>query len=143
MEALTPAERRGAVIVVALLAIGAGHDLWRASRPLPTAVPDVVPPVRASAQAIGPAGPAALSTSMPESSTPAGRVDLNRATARELDALPGIGPVLAARIIDHRERAGRFRRIEDLLAVRGIGPRLFERLRTRVTVALSPADTTR
>lgn len=143
MEALTPAERRGAMIVVVLLAIGAGHDLWRATRPLPSAVPDVVPPARVSGQAIGPAGAAGISTSMPEPGTSAGRVDLNRATARELDALPGIGPVLAARIIDHREHAGRFRRIEDLLAVRGIGPRLFERLRPRVIVAATPADTTR
>jgi competence protein ComEA len=61
-------------------------------------------------------------------------VDLNRAGPAELDALPGLGPVLAERIVEHRRRHGRFERVEDLLAVRGVGPRLLERLRPRVRV---------
>ena len=60
------------------------------------------------------------------------RLDLNRASARELDSLPGVGPVLAARILDHRERYGAFREIDDLRAVRGIGPKLFSRIKDRV-----------
>jgi competence protein ComEA len=59
-------------------------------------------------------------------------VDLNAASPEELDRLPGIGPVLAGRIVEYRRRHGRFTRIEELLAVRGIGPRLLERLRGRV-----------
>jgi competence protein ComEA len=51
-----------------------------------------------------------------------GRVDLNTATAAELDALPGIGPVLAQRIVDHRGRNGPFRTVEELDDVPGIGP---------------------
>ncbi|MDQ7843289.1 MAG: ComEA family DNA-binding protein [Armatimonadota bacterium] len=61
-------------------------------------------------------------------------VDLNRASAAELEGLPGIGPVLARRIIAHRDRNGRFHRLEDLLEVQGIGPKLLARLRQRVVL---------
>jgi competence protein ComEA len=61
-------------------------------------------------------------------------VDLNQAGLAELDALPGIGPVLAGRILQHRNAHGPFREPEDLLAVPGIGPRLLERLRPRIRV---------
>lgn len=57
-----------------------------------------------------------------------GQVDVNRATAAELERLPGIGPALAARIVALRSESGRFARPEDLTAVRGIGPRSIERL---------------
>lgn len=56
-------------------------------------------------------------------------VDVNRATARELEALPGIGPALAGRIVASREEEGPFRTVEDLQRVRGIGPATVERLR--------------
>lgn len=61
-------------------------------------------------------------------------LDLNRATAAELEELPGIGPALAARIVAHRSRRGPFRSVEDLLEVRGVGPRTLEALRPYVTV---------
>ncbi|MGY2075504.1 helix-hairpin-helix domain-containing protein [Blastococcus sp. SYSU DS0828] len=51
-----------------------------------------------------------------------GRVDLNTAGVAELDALPGIGPVLAQRIVEHRTRSGGFRSVEELDDVPGIGP---------------------
>ncbi|MDP5183699.1 ComEA family DNA-binding protein [Blastococcus sp. BMG 814] len=51
-----------------------------------------------------------------------GRVDLNTAGVAELDALPGIGPVLAQRIVDHRTRTGAFGSVEELDEVPGIGP---------------------
>jgi competence protein ComEA len=56
------------------------------------------------------------------------KVDPNAATARELEALPGIGPSLARRVLDARERGVRFRAPRDLSRVRGIGPRTVERL---------------
>jgi competence ComEA-like helix-hairpin-helix protein len=59
-------------------------------------------------------------------------VDVNRAGAAELATLPGIGPMLARRLLAHRRRHGPFRRPEDLRAVRGIGPRLLARLRPRL-----------
>ncbi len=68
------------------------------------------------------------------SAAAAAPVELNAATAADLEALPGIGPVLAARIVAHREQHGRFERLEDLLEVEGIGPRLLARLRPLVQV---------
>lgn len=62
------------------------------------------------------------------------RVSLNRATREELEKLPGIGPALAARIVEWRERYGPFRRAEHLMMVRGISERLFRQLRPRVTL---------
>ncbi len=63
---------------------------------------------------------------------PAGPVDLNRATAAELDALPGIGPATAQAIVDHREANGPFASVDDLEAVRGIGPAKLEAIRPLV-----------
>ena len=47
-------------------------------------------------------------------------IDINAATAKELEELPGVGPTTAKAIIQFREKTGRFRRVEDLLAIRGI-----------------------
>jgi len=63
-----------------------------------------------------------------------GLVDLNSATAQELDALPGIGPVLAQRIIAHRDEQGPFRSVDQLDDVPGIGPTIFAELAELVTV---------
>ena len=63
-----------------------------------------------------------------------GRVDLNAATAGELDALPGIGPVLAQRIVDHRSRHGPFRTVDQLDDVAGIGPAIAAELAELVSV---------
>jgi competence protein ComEA len=65
---------------------------------------------------------------------PAGPVDLNAATVQQLDALPGVGPVMAQRILDWRTRNGRFTRVEQLRDVEGIGERRFAQLRELVTV---------
>lgn len=61
-------------------------------------------------------------------------VSLNAATAEQLETLPGIGPVLARRIVEHRIRYGSFQRLEDLLQVEGVGPRVLERLRPLLAV---------
>ena len=60
-------------------------------------------------------------------------ININDASPQELERLPGIGPALAARIVEHRERYGRFRRAEHLLLVRGISERRFRQLRPYVT----------
>jgi competence protein ComEA len=64
----------------------------------------------------------------------AGPINLNTATAAELETLPGIGPALAAAIIDERERRGGFRSVNELRDVRGIGEKRFTELRDHVTV---------
>ena len=63
-----------------------------------------------------------------------GLVDLNTATAADLDALPGIGPVLAQRIVDHRAEHGPFTSVDQLDDVSGIGPAIFAELAERVRV---------
>ena len=64
----------------------------------------------------------------PKSAPPAAAIDLNTATAAELQRLPRIGPKLAARILAHREAHGPFRRVQDLVQVRGIGKKTLARL---------------
>jgi competence protein ComEA len=63
-----------------------------------------------------------------------GTIDLNRATAEQLEALPGVGPSIAGAIVDHRERNGPFRTVDDLLEVRGIGAARLEQVRALVRV---------
>ena len=61
-------------------------------------------------------------------------MDLNTAAEAELQLLPRIGPALAAAIARDRSERGRFERVEDLLRVRGVGPKLLERVRPWVVV---------
>jgi competence protein ComEA len=61
-------------------------------------------------------------------------VDLNRATATDLDRLPGVGPATAKAIIDHRTRNGPFASVDDLLKVKGIGPAKLAEIRPWVKV---------
>jgi competence protein ComEA len=63
------------------------------------------------------------------------RLDLNRASAGELESLPGVGTVLAQRVVAFRESVGRFQKIEDLRRVKGIGAKKFERLKSFVKVS--------
>jgi comEA protein len=62
------------------------------------------------------------------------KIDLNSASASELELLPHIGPVLSQRIVDYRKSNGDFQKIEDLMKVSGIGPKTFERIKDFVTV---------
>ncbi|MEE8460358.1 MAG: helix-hairpin-helix domain-containing protein [Phycisphaerales bacterium] len=66
--------------------------------------------------------------SRPMTAAPDMRIDVNIATEVQLNALPGIGPALAARIATDRETRGPFESIDDLARVHGIGPRLIERI---------------
>ncbi len=63
-----------------------------------------------------------------------GKININTATAAELDTLPGIGPVLAQRIIDYRKANGPFAAIEDIKNVQGIGEGIFEEIKELIFV---------
>lgn len=66
-----------------------------------------------------------------------GKLDLNLATAEELQGLPGIGPVLAQRVIEQRTAQGRFHTVDDLQDVKGIGKKRMDQLRPLVMVDLA------
>ena len=63
-----------------------------------------------------------------------GKIHLNQATAAELDALPGVGPVIAERIVSYRDANGPFQAVEDLLDVPGIGEAKLADIRDHVQV---------
>ncbi len=65
---------------------------------------------------------------------PGAKINVNTATAAELEQLPGIGPVLAQRIVEYREAHGPFQSIEDIKKVSGIGEAKFEQIKDLITV---------
>jgi competence protein ComEA len=109
-----------AATVAAVLWIG-----WPAPKedPLPVR-PDQ--PVAAQAQATSPAR--AVSPAKAVS-----KINLNRASAEELQTLPGVGPVLAQRMVEWRKAHGRYRTVDDLQEVKGIGRKRLEQLRPLVS----------
>ena len=90
-----------------------------------TAGPEVVPVTGG----VGGAGAAGGGAGNPA------RVDLNTADAASLEALPGIGPTLAAAIVEHRQRAGPFASVDELINVAGIGPAKLEQVRPLAIVS--------
>jgi competence protein ComEA len=63
-----------------------------------------------------------------------GHININTASAAELDTLPGIGETYAKRIIEYREANGGFKAIEDIMKVKGIGEKTFEKFRDKITI---------
>jgi competence protein ComEA len=61
-------------------------------------------------------------------------INLNTATPKQLESLPGIGPTLAKRIVDFREKKGKFKRVEELLAIPGISEKKWRVLRDHLKV---------
>jgi len=68
------------------------------------------------------------------SQQPPQRININTASAQELETLPGIGKALAERIIEHRNKYGPFRKPEHLIIMRGISDKRFQNLRDLITV---------
>ena len=97
-----------------------------------------IAPVNKAATGVSPS-PVSLLTDQPSTvvapkRSHSGLLDLNRATEQDFDALPGIGPKLAERIMEYRRSVGTFRSLDELRDVKGIGKKKFERIRPLVTV---------
>jgi len=111
------------------------------ARPIGPQPPDA-PPLAAPRESREPALPArnaaaserATHERTAPASIPSKKINLNSATASELELLPGVGPALAGRIIEHRRTNGPFRSVTDLDKVRGIGPKMLEKLAPLVRV---------
>ena len=68
------------------------------------------------------------------SKSPDQKININTAQSEELQKLPRVGPAIAQRILDYRKENGNFKRIEDLMKVRGIGEKVFNQLKDLITV---------
>lgn len=73
----------------------------------------------------------------PTAATKQEPIDINDADLQELKTLPGVGDAIAKRIVDFREEHGPFRRVEDLMRVKGIGEKSFAKMRPYVKVGKS------
>ena len=71
----------------------------------------------------------------PNSSSQSGKVNLNLATSSQLEQLPGIGPVIAGRILQHRDENGPFRQISDIQQVAGIGDVIYSKIKDQISVS--------
>jgi competence protein ComEA len=74
-------------------------------------------------------------TSAAASASASAPVNLNTATAAQLETLPGIGKATAERILEYRQKNGSFKKVEDLMNVRGVGEKSFLKLKPLITVA--------
>ena len=99
-----------------------------ATAPADTAAINLAAPLADGMQVVVPSRVAGVA-----GATVAGRVSLSSASVAELDALPGVGPVTAQKIVDHRLAHGGFRSVDDLDAIPGIGPTRIEQLRELVS----------
>ena len=93
----------------------------------------VISDISTSLQNPAPVPVTSSNTSTPSSAISA-IVNINTGTLAELDTLPGIGPAYAQAIINYRSTNGPFVRIEDIQKVKGIGPKTFEKLKSRITI---------
>jgi len=65
---------------------------------------------------------------------PSEKINLNSATAEQLQSVPGIGPSTAKSILDYRAKVGKFNKIEEIINVKGIGEKKFQKIKDRLTV---------
>lgn len=136
-----PAGARGADAIAAAggLAPDADAAAVNLARPLQDGeklVAPTPPPLKPAAAVSDAAGAPGLDAARSSGANLAGAglIDINTASAQELESLPAIGPVTAQAIVDHRTANGPFRSVEDLEDVKGIGPSTLDKIRALITV---------
>src|SRR5262245_14034491 len=70
-----------------------------------------------------------------KAAVPTSPINLNTASSQQLEALPGVGPAAAKRIVEYRQKNGSFKKIEELMNVKGFGEKTFLKLKPFITVA--------
>lgn len=131
---------RAFATAVVLLLVGMGVWIDRSNQRAASEWVDVGQSVSIAEMAAGSERSGAASRQHEIGAISEGMVDLNRATAAQLELLPGIGPASAARIVAYREQIGGFRSVDELDGVSGIGSRTMERLRPLLRVGLEPVE---
>jgi competence ComEA-like helix-hairpin-helix protein len=131
------AEARGMFVLLVLLLVGSGIAIYKKYHTdFPVEI--VFRESKAELRQYKPAAPVQhkpAEKTLPVLDKSVGRrVDINIASWAELDNLPHIGPVLSRRIIEYREKNGKFEKIEDLLKVNGIGKKTLEKIREYIEV---------
>lgn len=130
---------RSLLIKLAMLAAAAALVLW-IGWPTPGPTPEPEESAPDSLPQTGQKPPTSLprpTELAPAAPSTVGRLDINRATIEELQHLPGIGEVLARRVVERRTAHGPFRTVEELREVKGIGARRLEQLRPLVVARTS------
>jgi comEA protein len=135
MRGFTRQEQRAIVLLLSAFGIGALVWLYRQSRPLPPVNPVEVAAFEEYAKALARdtmSVGASISSAPDSKAKPVASIllplDLNAAAEAELVRLPGIGPVMAKRIVEYRQMHGPFKRLEDLRQVKGIGAKTYAKL---------------
>jgi competence ComEA-like helix-hairpin-helix protein len=116
-----------------------GAVLLRVKRPTPApiVIQSLTPLLTSTG---GPGATPILPTAVPDTistgllASPGYRININTASASELETLPGIGPVLAQRVVEYRQSNGPFRTPEDIKDVKGIGDGIFAEIKDSITV---------
>ncbi|MCK4392783.1 ComEA family DNA-binding protein [Candidatus Bipolaricaulota bacterium] len=125
---LSPAQERGLIVLVAIGLVASGLALFLPTiRSRPLTILEPIEPIDIT-------GVRVLLPTFLDAEEKDDMVNLNTASAEELTSLPGIGEVLAARIVAYREEHGPFQTLDDLMQVSGIGSKVVEEIRDLVTV---------
>jgi comEA protein len=92
-------------------------------------------PAAAAQQAKSPAPASKSSRASKAAPAPTSPINLNTATQAQLESLPGVGPKAAQRVIEYRKQNGNFKKVEDLMNVKGFGEKTFLKLKPMLTVS--------
>lgn len=121
----TPQETRALIFLIAALVVGSGVTLYK--RAHPKFAPELILQKREITSSY-------QNNYLSDKEMDMKRIDINRANSEQLQLLPGIGPAISKRIVEYRKIHGDFKTIEDIIQVKGIGPKTFQRLKDYLTV---------